>query len=45
LIKESEKNGVCSVLIEFKAYTEKKEKIALDTSQPKRGISDELGSD
>ena len=29
----------------FKEYTEKKEKIALDASQPKRGINDELGSD
>ena len=40
MIKESEKNGVCSVLIEFKAYTEKKEKIALDISQLKKEISD-----
>jgi hypothetical protein len=34
------KNGVCRVLIRFKEYTEKKEKIALDISQLKKEISD-----
>ena len=34
------KNGVCRVLIGFKEYTEKKDKIALDISQLKKEISD-----
>jgi len=34
------KNGVCRVLIEFKEYTGKKDKIALDISQLKKEISD-----
>ena len=34
------KNGFCRVLIRFKEYTEKKEKIALDISQLKKEISD-----
>jgi hypothetical protein len=34
------KNGVCRVLIRFKEYVEKKDKIALDISQLKKEISD-----
>ena len=34
------KNGVCRVLIGFKEYTEKKDKIALDISQLEKEISD-----
>ena len=34
------KNGVCRVLIGFKEYVEKKDKIALDISQLKKEISD-----
>lgn len=34
------KNGVCRVLIRFKEYVEKKNKIALDISQLKKEISD-----
>jgi hypothetical protein len=34
------KNGVCRVLIRFKEYAEKKDKIALDISQLKKEISD-----
>ena len=34
------KNGVCRVLIRFKKYVEKKDKIALDISQLKKEISD-----
>jgi hypothetical protein len=34
------KNGVCRVLIGFKEYTEKKDKIALDISQMEKEISD-----
>jgi len=34
------KNGVCRVLIGFKEYTGKKDKIALDISQLKKEISD-----
>jgi len=34
------KNGACRVLIRFKEYTEKKEKIALDISQLEKEISD-----
>ena len=33
-------NGVCRVLIGFKEYVEKKDKIALDISQLKKEISD-----
>ena len=35
-----QKNGVCRVLIGFKEYTEKKDKMALDISQLKKEISD-----
>jgi len=34
------KNGVCRVLIRFKEYVEKKDKIALDISQLKKEITD-----
>ena len=34
------KNGGCRVLIRFKEYVEKKDKIALDISQLKKEISD-----
>ena len=34
------KNGVCRVLIRFKEYVEKKDKIALDILQLKKEISD-----
>ena len=34
------KNGVCRILIRFKEYVEKKDKIALDISQLKKEISD-----
>ena len=34
------KNGVCRVLIRFKEYVKKKDKIALDISQLKKEISD-----
>ncbi len=35
-----QKIGVCRVLIRFKEYVEKKDKIALDISQLKKEISD-----
>ena len=34
------KNGVCRVLIGFKEYTEKKDRIAVDISQLEKEISD-----